>query len=399
MTLICPGMLRASSKTRSRPRPWTRSIKGTWTALQGVIPEDVPAEKIIAPLGAQWVPETDVKDFMVHLLDERRVAVSYQRATGKWNVGAPEEGANALSKWGTEDKPAGTLVEDVLNFKTTVVRRRDLGDGSTYIDRDATDEALAKRELIIQEWHEWLWRDPDRSSRLAEVYNEKVNRTVEYTPNGSHLEFPGMSEVWKSGIKKMRPHQRDAAWRIIQKGNTLLGHVVGSGKTATMISAGMEMKRLGLINKPVYSVLKSSVPQWRDAFFDMYPGAKILVPSKVDFEPNNRRRLFARIATGDWDAVVVSHEQLGNLPLSEERLQAGVDEVMAEIEAAYLLAKEEEGERCHRGVKAAAVDLRPEGTARKQRRPRVSVGSPHAPEHGNVGCRQQPAVQCPPANL
>ena len=311
-------------------------------ALEKVIPKDVPVSEVSVPLGATWVPVDVVGDFMVHLL-EVDVPVEFQPATGHWSVGRSggrgwgRFGVADTQKWGTRDVSATEIVERVLNFKPVVVTTK--ANDKVYVDQEATAQANAKKDLILQEWADWVKADDARSAKLAEIYNEKMNRHVAFEADGQHLDFPGMSDVWRTGAKRMRPHQKDAVWRILQKGNTLLAHVVGSGKTATMIAAGMEMRRLGLARKPVYAVLKSTIAQWREGFLDMYPGAKLLVATEKDFQKANRRKFFARIATGDWDAVVVSHDWFTMMPLSPERQKAGISELLSELEAAYLEAK------------------------------------------------------------
>jgi N12 class adenine-specific DNA methylase/adenine-specific DNA methylase len=298
-------------------------------ALKSIQPEDLPATEIDVRLGASWLPPDDVKQFIHKLLNvSSGVEIGHVHALGSWHMNADWDARNATSNttdWGTDRYTGLELIEDALNLKTPTVY--DLVDKKPVINPQATEAAREKQERIKERFKEWIWSDDSRRERLCRLYNDTFNHTRLRTFNGDHLTLPGASQA-----VQLHRHQKAGVWRILQTQNTLLAHVVGAGKTYTMVAAAMELKRLGLARKPMFAVPNHMLGQFSTELLTLYPGANILVAGKEDFESQNRKKLFSRIATGNWDAVIVTHSGFERIPLSYDTQKRFFDEQLHELE-------------------------------------------------------------------
>lgn len=298
-------------------------------ALKSIQPEDLPATEIDVRLGASWLPPDDVKQFIHKLLNvSSGVEIGHVHALGSWHMNADWDARNATSNttdWGTDRYTGLELIEDALNLKTPTVY--DLVDKKPVINPQATEAAREKQERIKERFKEWIWSDDSRRDRLSRFYNDTFNHTRLRTFNGDHLTLPGASQA-----VQLHRHQKAGVWRILQTQNTLLAHVVGAGKTYTMVAAAMELKRLGLARKPMFAVPNHMLGQFSTELLTLYPGANILVAGKEDFESQNRKKLFSRIATGNWDAVIVTHSGFERIPLSYDTQKRFFDEQLHELE-------------------------------------------------------------------
>jgi len=298
-------------------------------ALKSVQPADLPATEIDVRLGASWLPSSDVKDFVHSLLSiPSGVEVGHIHALGSWSVTGNWEARSATANttdWGTERYTALELIEETLNLKTPTVY--DYVDKKPVVNAQHTEAAREKQERIKEQFSKWLWSDDGRRERLVRLYNDTFNHSRVRTFNGEHLTLPGASAAVQLHI-----HQKSGVWRILQTDNTLLGHVVGAGKTFTMVAAAMELKRLKLANKPLFTVPNHMLGQFSTELLMLYPGANILVAAKEDFESQNRKKLFSRIATGNWDAVIVTHSGFERIPLSQETRVRFFQEQLDELE-------------------------------------------------------------------
>jgi N12 class adenine-specific DNA methylase len=298
-------------------------------ALKSVQPQDLPATEIDVRLGATWLPEQDVEKFVHELLSvSSGVQVSHIHALGSWHITADwdvkRQTAN-VTDWGTSRYTGLELIQDALNLKTPTVY--DMVDKKPVINPTATEAAREKQERIKEKFKEWVWKDDDRRERLVRLYNDTFNHSRVRTFNGEHLTLPGASTA-----VQLQLHQKAGVWRILQTENTLLGHVVGAGKTYTMVAAAMELKRLGLARKPMFAVPNHMLGQFSTELLTLYPGANILVAGREDFEAQNRKKLFSRIATGNWDAIIVTHSGFERIPLSEETQVRFFKEQLDELE-------------------------------------------------------------------
>ncbi|MCW5554494.1 MAG: DEAD/DEAH box helicase family protein [Verrucomicrobiae bacterium] len=298
-------------------------------ALKSIQPEDLPATEIDVRLGASWLPPDDVKQFIHKLLNVTSgVEVGHVHALGSWHLNVDWEARGATSNttdWGTDRYTGLELIEDALNLKTPTVY--DVVDKKPVVNAQATEAAREKQERIKERFKEWVWSDDSRRERLCRLYNDTFNHTRLRTFNGDHLTLPGASQV-----VQLHRHQKAGVWRILQTPNTLLAHVVGAGKTFTMVAAAMELKRLGLARKPMFTVPNHMLGQFSTELLTLYPGANILVAGKEDFESQNRKKLFSRIATGNWDAVIVTHSGFERIPLSYDTQKRFFDEQLHELE-------------------------------------------------------------------
>ena len=298
-------------------------------ALKSVQPADLAATEIDVRLGSAWLPPGDVKDFTNQLLNiPSGVEVGHVHALGTWHINANWEAKGATANttdWGTDRYTALELIEDALNLKTPTVY--DTVDDKPVVNAQATEAAREKQERIKEWFKEWVWSDDARRERLCRLYNDTFNHTRVRTFNGDHLTLPGAS-----GAIQLHGHQKAGVWRILQTPNTLLAHVVGAGKTFTMVAAAMELKRLGLARKPMFSVPNHMLGQFSTELLTLYPGANILVAGKEDFESHNRKKLFSRIATGNWDAVIVTHSGFERIPLARETQERFFEEQLHELE-------------------------------------------------------------------
>ena len=298
-------------------------------ALKSVQPADLPATEIDVRLGAAWLPPSDVQDFVHSLLGvPSGVEVGHIHALGSWQITGNWEAKGATANttdWGTNRYTALELIEETLNLKTPTVY--DYVDKKPVVNAQSTEAAREKQERIKERFKEWVWQDDSRRERLCRLYNDSFNHSRVRTFNGEHLTLPGASAAVQLHI-----HQKSGVWRILQTPNTLLGHVVGAGKTYTMVAAAMELKRLGLARKPMFAVPNHMLGQFSSELLMLYPGANILVAGKDDFEMQNRRKLFSRIATGNWDAVIVTHSGFERIPLSRETQERFFKEQLEELE-------------------------------------------------------------------
>ncbi|HEX5398136.1 MAG TPA: methyltransferase domain-containing protein, partial [Verrucomicrobiae bacterium] len=298
-------------------------------ALKSVQPADLPAPEIDVRLGAAWLPPSDVQDFVHGLLGvPSGVEVGHIHALGSWHITANWEAKGATANttdWGTNRYTALELIEETLNLKTPTVYN--YVDKKPVVDAQSTEAAREKQERIKERFKEWIWSDDGRRERLVRLYNDTFNHSRVRTFNGEHLTLPGAS-----ADVQLHLHQKAGVWRILQTHNTLLGHVVGAGKTYTMVAAAMELKRLGLANKPMFAVPNHMLGQFSTELLMLYPGANILVAGKEDFESQNRKKLFSRIATGNWDAVIVTHSGFERIPLSRETQERFFKEQLEELE-------------------------------------------------------------------
>ena len=322
-------------------------------ALERVQPKDLDASEIEARLGATWIFPDYITEFMAETfhtprqhINCERIKVQYAEVTGQWNVkGKNVDSSNnplSTATYGTQRANAYRLLEDALNLRDTKIYDtiHDADGEHRVLNRKETTLAQQKQELIREEFKEWIFKDMSRRETLCKIYNERFNSIRPREYDGSHIQFVGMNpEI------KLMEHQKNAVAHILYGNNTLLAHCVGAGKTFQMIAAGMESKRLGLAQKSLYVVPNHLLEQWGSDFLRLYPGANILVATKKDFEPANRKRFCSRIATGDYDAVIIGHSQFEKIPLSRERQIALLEEQIADITYSIEAAKEEAGQQ------------------------------------------------------
>jgi N12 class adenine-specific DNA methylase len=278
-------------------------------ALEAVQPEDVGASQISARIGSPWIPEKVYEDFARELFGaESKVGISYVKINSSYSgvIRASNETANTAT-WGSPKYPGADLLFSLMNNRDIKVTWRD-DEGKTHVDIEATEAANIKAQDIRNRFADWLFSDSERSEVLVRAYNDTNNNYVTRSYDGSFMTFPGKVP---DSIVKFRRHQRNAIARIVQDRTALLDHVVGAGKTFTIVAAAMELKRTGLARKPMIAVPNHLVKQWASDFYRLYPGANILTASKKDFAKANRRKFLAKIATGDWDAVVIAHSSFG----------------------------------------------------------------------------------------
>jgi N12 class adenine-specific DNA methylase len=298
-------------------------------ALKSVQPADLPAPEIDVRLGASWLPPSDVQQFTHELLGvPSGVEVGHIHALGSWHVTANWEAKGATANttdWGTNRYTGLELIEETLNLKTPTVY--DYVDKKPVVNAQATEAAREKQERIKERFAKWIWADDGRRERLCRLYNDTFNHSRVRTFNGEHLTLPGASAA-----VQLHTHQKSGVWRVLQTPNTLLGHVVGAGKTYTMVASAMELKRLGLARKPMFAVPNHMLGQFSTELLMLYPGANILVAGKEDFKSQNRKKLFSRIATGNWDAVIVTHSGFERIPLSQETQERFFKEQLEELE-------------------------------------------------------------------
>ncbi len=322
------------------------------SALEKVQPKELDASEIEIRIGATWIDTKYIEDFMKeifqtpkYLFKYNEIGVHYSDITGQWNVsGKSADTGNALVNmtYGTSRANAYKILEDSLNLRDTRIFDTVIEDGkeSRVLNKKETTLASQKQEAIREAFKDWVFRDPERRQVLCAKYNELFNSIKPREYDGSHLKFPGMTPDIL-----LRPHQLNAVAHQLYGNNTLLAHCVGAGKTFEMIAAAMESKRLGLCQKSLFVVPNHLTEQWASDFLRLYPGANILAATKKDFEPTNRKKFCSRIATGDYDAVIIGHSQYEKIPLSAERQIAVIGKQISEIETAIEAAKAENGER------------------------------------------------------
>ena len=319
-------------------------------ALEKVQPKDLTASEIAVRLGATWLPPEIIQQFMFEFLDTPRYAqwnikVHFSQFTGEWNIeGKSYDRSNvkAYSTYGTSRINGYKIIEETLNLKDVrifdYVEDED-GKKKAVLNKKETAIAQAKQELIKQGFQDWIWADPARREKLCNMYNEKFNSIRPREYDGSHIVFNGMNpEI------ELREHQKNAVAHILYGGNTLLAHAVGAGKTFEMVAAAMESKRLGLCNKSLFVVPNHLTEQWAAEFLQLYPAANILVATKKDFETKNRKKFCGRIATGDYDAVIIGHSQFEKIPMSIERQRAILEQQLEELTDGIADLKRNRGE-------------------------------------------------------
>lgn len=319
-------------------------------ALEKVQPEDLTASEISVRLGSTWLPVDIVQQFIYEFLNtpgyaKSSIIVHYSKYTGEWSIdGKSYDRSNvkAYNTYGSARINAYRIIEETLNLKD--VRIFDYvedidGNRKAVLNKKETAIAQSKQELIKQGFQDWVWSDPERRERLCKLYNERFNSIRPREYDGSHIVFSGMNpEI------TLREHQRNAVAHILYGGNTLLAHAVGAGKTFEMVAAAMESKRLGLCNKSLFVVPNHLTEQWAVEFLQLYPSANILVATKKDFETKNRKRFCGRIATGDYDAVIIGHSQFEKIPMSIERQRASLEQQENEITEGLAELKRNRGE-------------------------------------------------------
>ena len=321
-------------------------------ALQAAQPKDLDASEIEVRLGATWIDKKYIQQFMFELLEpplyaRRSLEVNYSEFTAEWNISGknsiPYNDINARMTYGTDCANAYKILEDTLNLRDVriydTIRDAD-GKEKRVLNSKETTLAQQKQQAIKEAFRDWIWRDPDRRRELVQLYNERFNSTRPREYDGRHLIFPGMNpEI------TLREHQLNAIAHDLYGGNTLLAHEVGAGKTFEMIAAAMEGKRLGLCQKSLFAVPNHLTEQWASEFLRLYPSANILVATKKDFETRNRKKFCARIATGDYDAVIIGHSQFERIPVSRERQERLLQEQIWEIEDGISELKASRAER------------------------------------------------------
>lgn len=337
------GNVRAKLRDAEALVPMDADYQKNVEALKAVVPADVGYQEIFVNPGTPWIPDSVYSDFAAHMLGttnhewNKAVDVTRNKDTGNFTVELKNKYLRTNSyntqKWGTSRRSFLDLFDAMLNSKSVVVKYK-TDDGKSVVDQDATAAANEKVEAIQKEFQEWLWKDENRRTELATLYNETFNSIVTPKYNGDNLTVNGAN-----AMKPLRPHQRNAVQRVISSGgNTLLAHKVGAGKTYEMAAAAMKLKELGLVKKPLFAVPKSLVAQWGNEFIDFFPTARLLVAEASDFTAANRKIFANRIANGDYDAVIVSYEQFEKLPISAEfardLYQEQIDSIIRAIEEA-----------------------------------------------------------------
>lgn len=304
-------------------------------ALTQVQPKELDASEIEVRIGATWIDPKYINDFLrdvfltpKNLLSNDIIGVQYSNVTGTWNIkGKNLDFGNVLVNmtYGTNRVNAYKLLEDALNLKDT--RVYDTIDDKRVLNKKETMIGGQKQESIRESFRDWVFRDPQRRQELVTTYNERFNAIRPREYDGSHLKFPGMTPDIQ-----LKPYQKNAVAHVLYGNNTLLAHCVGAGKTFEMVAAAMESKRLGLCQKSLFVVPNHLIEQWASDFLRLYPGANILAATKKDFEPDKRKKFCSRIATGEYDAVIIGHSQFEKIPLSQERQKATIEKQINDIE-------------------------------------------------------------------
>ena len=319
--------------------------------LKKVIPKDIPPTEISIRIGATWIPEDIITNFILDLIDasfyaRRDLKAHYSDVTGEWNIENKSCDRNTIavtSTYGTNRANAYRLIEDALNLRDTKIfdyNYDENGKKVAVLNKKETAIAQAKQDKIKQAFQDWVWNDQERRERLTYLYNEKFNAIIPREYDGSHITFDGINpEI------SLRPHQVNAIARVLYGGNTLLAHEVGAGKTFEMVASAMESKRLGLCNKSLFVVPNHIIEQFASEFLQLYPSANILVSTKKDFETANRKKFCSRIATGEWDAVIIGHSQFEKIPMSIKRQVAILEQQLQDTLKGIEDLKNHNGER------------------------------------------------------
>lgn len=318
--------------------------------LEKVIPEDIKASEISVRLGATWIPEEYIEQFVYELLDtdywnKKKIKVHYSEYTGSWNITEKslDKGVKATKTYGVKKASAYKIIETTLNLNDVKIYKKineGTEDEKSVIDKQQTAIAQAKQDEIKVKFEEWIFKDPDRREKLVKLYNEKFNSVRNRQYDGSYLKFYGMNPEMK-----LMEHQANVVARVLYNGNTLLAHSVGAGKTFEMVASAMESKRLGLCNKSLFVVPNHIVEQFSNEFLQLYPSANILVTTKKEFSKNNRKKFCSKIATGDFDAIIIGHSQFEKIPMSLERQRYFLEKQIEEIIDGIEEMKELNGEK------------------------------------------------------
>ena len=306
--------------------------------LRAVQPEDVLPGDIDAGLGVPWIPEEDIQAFASHLfkVDLASVPVSHLDKDAVWSIDAAfdaRQSVAATAEFGTARANGTWLLELALNLKSPTIYDviQDGGRKQRVVNQEATMTAREKQKLIKERFRAWIFTDPDRTERLVRRYNDIYNNLRPRLFDGSHLDFPGMNRTIT-----LAPHQRDAVWRIMSGGNTLLAHAVGAGKTFVMAAAGMKLRQAGLVKKPMYVVPNHLLEQFAREFMQLYPNAKLLVAAKEDLGRDRRKLLTAKIASGDWDGIILTHSSFERIGMSRDYQEKFLLEQIAEYDRLLL---------------------------------------------------------------
>ncbi len=341
------GDVRAKLKTAEAAAAINPSYARNVEALIAAQPADILPGDINARLGAPWIPRSDIADFIAEALQVPRkdVAVGHASEIAAWSVMLDVTAAHAVSNTtthGTKRRLASDLIEDSLNMRVPTIYDT-LPDDTRVINQTETIAAREAQQKLKDRFALWIWEDMGRTDRLARLYNDTFNALRLRSYDGSHLTFPGMNRI---GLRNndLDPHQKNAVWRMLQNKNTLIGHCVGAGKTAEMTAACMELKRLGLAKKPMIVVPNHLVEQWGAAFLSLYPQANLFIAGKDFFTTGNREKAMARIATGSFDAVIISHKSFESLPVTDNTFHRFVKQEMDSLEEAIMEAKAEKGD-------------------------------------------------------
>lgn len=332
----------------------TAKLEKNIAALEAIQPKAWTSDQVTPKMGATWIPSQVFADFVNHLLgEETKAKVTFARATNTFQVFAGGNSAAATSKWGTKRMPAPELITAMLNSRKVAVFDAADRDGGPCFNQTETDAALDKRREVFEAFDNWIFKDADRRRALTQIFNDEYNVRVNRQHDGSHMQFPGKVP---DDIIKFRRGQINAIWRGVVENFVLYDHAVGAGKTFTGISRAMERRRMGLSKKPMVVVPNHLVKEWQIQTYRLYPGAKVLAAGKNDLSTKNRRRLFAKIATGDWDLVIIPHSSFGLIELSPETAERFLTSQLELAESALkeAEAQQEPGSRFKSlGVKAA----------------------------------------------
>lgn len=324
------------------------SLSRNVAALEEVQPKDIEAVDIAVKPGATWIPTSVMAAFADHISESTGSTAFYNPLTAGWSFPKLDASSSATARWSTSRLTVDKILEAAAAQKAVQVYDTHR-DGSRTLNETETQLANDKVAAVKQEWERWIWQDDTRRAELSRLYNDQFNTDVAREYDGSHLTFPGKIS---DDIIRLRPHQGNFVWRVVQGGSTLADHVVGAGKTFSMIAAAMELRRLGLARKPVFTVPNHLVGQWALDFIKLYPGANVLAATKRDFEKANRKRFFARIATGDWDAVIVAHSSFGKVGVKPETEAQFIRDEIADLTSSIEAIEQAEGKRS-RNVKQA----------------------------------------------
>ncbi len=317
------------------------AFRANVAALQDVQPADIEAVDIDVKSGAPWVPAEHAIGFINHIIDGTGSKAFYSPLIAKWVITPGRASQASMTRWSTDDASINRVLDAAMNHTRITISEK-TPDGRTVIDMAATDAANEKVEQVKTEWRRWIWEDDARRDQLARIYNDTFNTDVDPRLDGTHLKLPG-----KVGddIIALRPHQLNAVWRVLQNGIALFDHTVGAGKTFAGIASIMELRRTGRAKKPVVAVPNHLVGQWAADFVKLYPGARILAPTESDFDLQNRQKLFARIATSEWDAIIIAHSSFKKIGVSARYQEAYIREQIEQILASEQALKAATGEK------------------------------------------------------